>query len=142
MSREIISETMAISRELIEQLRYYREIGVEDIGGSSSNAQTVSVPASNLAPSTTQEDSIILSKQEDARLQSAASVEQGALFGEITTLLKPTAKEARQVIEDWGDASLQAIREDLGDCQRCKLHEHRRTIVFGEGNPQAKLVFV
>jgi DNA polymerase len=40
------------------------------------------------------------------------------------------------------DLSLDAIREDLGDCQRCKLCEHRRTIVFGEGNPHAKLVFV
>ncbi|HTF38928.1 MAG TPA: uracil-DNA glycosylase, partial [Blastocatellia bacterium] len=40
------------------------------------------------------------------------------------------------------DPSLEAIREDIGDCRRCKLHEHRKTIVFGEGNPRAKLVFV
>jgi uracil-DNA glycosylase family 4 len=38
--------------------------------------------------------------------------------------------------------TLEAIRADLGDCRRCKLHEQRTQIVFGVGNPQAKLVFV
>ncbi len=34
------------------------------------------------------------------------------------------------------------VREELGDCQRCKLCETRQTIVFGSGNPSADLVFV
>jgi uracil-DNA glycosylase family 4 len=38
--------------------------------------------------------------------------------------------------------TLSRIREDLGECTRCKLHKHRRTIVFGDGNPKAQLVFV
>ena len=39
--------------------------------------------------------------------------------------------------------SLTAIREDLGDCTRCKLHTLGRTqIVFGVGNPNADLMFV
>ena len=37
---------------------------------------------------------------------------------------------------------LQAIRDDIGDCRRCKLHSSRRNIVFGVGNPDARLVFV
>jgi DNA polymerase len=37
---------------------------------------------------------------------------------------------------------LAAIREDLGDCKRCKLCEARTKIVFGVGNPEAKLMFV
>jgi uracil-DNA glycosylase family 4 len=36
----------------------------------------------------------------------------------------------------------EAIREDLGDCRRCKLHAGRNTIVFGSGNPRAEVVFV
>ncbi len=40
------------------------------------------------------------------------------------------------------DDTLLRIREDLGECTRCKLHKHRHTIVFGDGNPQAQLVFV
>jgi DNA polymerase len=40
------------------------------------------------------------------------------------------------------DDTLLRIREDLGECTRCKLHKHRHTIVFGDGNPKAQLVFV
>jgi DNA polymerase len=40
------------------------------------------------------------------------------------------------------DARLQAIRADLGDCTRCKLHAGRTQIVFGVGNPEARLMFV
>jgi uracil-DNA glycosylase len=40
------------------------------------------------------------------------------------------------------DKSLVQIREDLGECTRCKLHRTRHTIVFGDGNPKAELVFV
>lgn len=40
-----------------------------------------------------------------------------------------------------GDTLLR-VREDLGECTRCKLYKHRHTIVFGDGNPKAELVFV
>ena len=39
--------------------------------------------------------------------------------------------------------ALRIIREDLGDCTRCKLHKQgRKQIVFGVGNPRAELMFV
>lgn len=38
--------------------------------------------------------------------------------------------------------SLAAICADLGDCTRCPLCRARTRIVFGEGDPQAQLVFV
>jgi uracil-DNA glycosylase len=39
--------------------------------------------------------------------------------------------------------ALAAVREELGDCVRCKLHGLGRTqIVFGVGNPSADLMFV
>jgi uracil-DNA glycosylase len=43
-----------------------------------------------------------------------------------------------------GDAArpLVAIREEIGDCQRCRLAPTRKTIVFGQGNPNARLMFV
>jgi DNA polymerase len=34
------------------------------------------------------------------------------------------------------------VREELGDCQRCKLARGRQNIVFGQGSPQARLMFV
>ena len=38
--------------------------------------------------------------------------------------------------------SLDEIRADLGDCQRCPLSTTRKNLVFGAGNPKATLVFV
>lgn len=38
--------------------------------------------------------------------------------------------------------TLEEIREEIGECTRCKLHQGRTNIVFGEGNPKARLVFV
>jgi uracil-DNA glycosylase len=38
--------------------------------------------------------------------------------------------------------TLERIREDLGECTRCRLHMQRNKIVFGAGNPRAELVFV
>jgi uracil-DNA glycosylase family 4 len=38
--------------------------------------------------------------------------------------------------------TLPEIREELGDCQGCKLARSRTHIVFGEGSPQARLMFV
>jgi len=38
--------------------------------------------------------------------------------------------------------TLEEIREEIGDCTRCQLHEGRTNLVFGDGNPKARLVFV
>ncbi len=38
--------------------------------------------------------------------------------------------------------SLEKIQSELGNCQRCKLHRTRRTIVFGEGNRKARLMLI
>src|SRR3990170_1645912 len=38
--------------------------------------------------------------------------------------------------------ALAGVREELGDCTRCKLKGGRKSIVFGEGNPNSALVFV
>ena len=49
---------------------------------------------------------------------------------------------ARQTETLGKPASLEAVRAELGDCRRCRLHTGRQQIVFGTGNPIAKLVFV
>jgi DNA polymerase len=41
-----------------------------------------------------------------------------------------------------GKAGLQVLRDEIGDCQRCKLAPSRTNLVFGVGNPDADLVFV
>ena len=39
-------------------------------------------------------------------------------------------------------AALQLIRDEIGDCTRCALHKGRNKIVFGDGSPAARLMFV
>jgi len=41
-----------------------------------------------------------------------------------------------------GSPALAAVRDDLGDCRRCKLAAGRTTLVFGVGSPTAELMFV
>jgi uracil-DNA glycosylase len=61
----------------------------------------------------------------------------------VAPVIAPTVEVAREapvsleILE-----TLEAIRADLGDCQRCKLAPTRTHIVFGSGNPKAELVFV
>ncbi len=51
-------------------------------------------------------------------------------------------KEPEVKIISGEPSSLDSIREALGNCSRCKLHQNRNAIVFGEGNGQAQLVFI
>lgn len=38
--------------------------------------------------------------------------------------------------------TLKEIREEMGDCRRCKLWRTRTNLVFGEGSPHAALMFI
>ena len=35
-----------------------------------------------------------------------------------------------------------ALREECLSCQRCGLAETRKNVVFGDGNPEAELLFI
>jgi uracil-DNA glycosylase len=50
--------------------------------------------------------------------------------------MKPGQPPRSQVL------TLKDVRKELGECKRCKLHRTRRTIVFGEGNEKATLMFI
>lgn len=59
-----------------------------------------------------------------------------SLFGELEAApsAAATPTPANETLED--------IRREMGDCQRCKLWTTRTNLVFGEGSPQAQLMFV
>jgi len=40
------------------------------------------------------------------------------------------------------ETALKALREEIGDCKRCRLSEGRTNLVFGEGNPNAWIMFI
>ena len=65
---------------------------------------------------------------------SAAAVAPEAAGEAVATGASAPAKDAA--------ARLAAIQKELGPCTRCKLCERRTQIVFGVGDPNARLVFV
>jgi len=88
----------------------------------------------------------------------AANENLAAAIEEINTVLRYMAEtgirgfdcseETLKIINFWGRSidspseTLKDIQKDLGDCRRCKLSAGRKNIVFGSGNPKARLVFV
>ncbi len=75
-----------------------------------------------------------------APMNVAASASQKS---PAATILPATAAPSLfEVIERIEGDTLLRIREDIGDCTRCKLHKGRTKIVFGTGNPNADLMFV
>lgn len=73
---------------------------------------------------------------------TAKSKPQVSLFDMFDAAPEPPTPAAAEPTPEPQDTCLQDIRDEIGDCQRCKLATGRHHIVFGDGNPQARLVFV
>jgi DNA polymerase len=78
---------------------------------------------------------------------SAASLHQENIFGEEPVIrprknfvappeIGPAISPAER------PAALQAIRDEIGDCKRCPLHSGRNKLVFADGSPNARIMFV
>jgi DNA polymerase len=127
-----------LRRALAERLRYYHELGIYDFyrrepqGAVAAANARVKVVESAL-PVTPQPE---LREEMIARKPAVvAAVAEENIFDVLTP--KP-----EQGVAD-PKAALKLIREDLGDCTRCKLHKQgRKQIVFGVGHPRAELMFV
>jgi uracil-DNA glycosylase family 4 len=131
-----------LRRALGERVRYYRELGIYDFYRRELRLSQPGEAESAVAGSTLESLSASSSLQSELREEMPArkSAVVPAVVGnnilEIVTP-KPEYGESDPV------AALKLIREDLGDCTRCKLHQQgRKQIVFGVGNPQAELMFV
>jgi len=72
----------------------------------------------------------------DASHAKTVSSKNDSLLGDTAAGLSAGATAGAQA------NSLEELRAAIGDCQRCKLCSGRTNIVFGVGNPRAKLMFV
>jgi DNA polymerase len=137
---------------LAERLKFYRDLGLTDfyrrpVEAASIETQEAAGPFSQPAAADAEP-----ARENDLNsavgpTELAASAIQPNFFGEEPTI-KPRKgfsappEIAAAVPAEERAAALQLIREDLGDCTRCALHKARNTIVFGVGNPAARLMFV
>ena len=101
-------------RALADRIKYYNELGIYDFYRRPL-ANSAEVPSLPLPT-----------------FMSDSSCEASA--GEVEFRETPMVDTT---------TALRLIREDIGDCTRCRLHKQgRKQIVFGVGNPRAELMFI
>jgi len=126
-----------LRRALAERVRYCHEMGIYDFYRRERPVFD-SVP---LESAIAYIDDLSPTLQELREEMPAKKSAAGAKVAN-ESILPILTSHAEQAITD-PVAALKLIREDLGDCTRCKLHKQgRKQIVFGVGNPRADLMFV
>jgi DNA polymerase len=124
-----------LRRALAERVRYCHEMGIYDFYRREPRISdaTVAAEVDDPALSPTSQE-----LREEMPAKKSAVVAKAA----DKNILQVPTPHAEQGVAD-PVAALKLIREDLGDCTRCKLHQQgRKQIVFGVGNPRAALMFV
>jgi uracil-DNA glycosylase len=104
---------------LAEHLRFFHELGVTGVS-ADPRWRRREASAAHAVADTARHEAIPEQRAPDAGVEA------------VPVLLARSPEEA-----------LKAIRDEIGDCTRCKLHRMgRRQVVFGVGNPSADLMFV
>jgi len=129
-----------LRRALAERVRYCQEMGIYDFyrrepRPSQSAAAVELAPESLTSTSSSASQSELREEMAARKSADVPAIAEENIFEIIAP--KPEYGVADPV------AALKLIREDLGDCTRCKLHKQgRKQIVFGVGNPRSELMFV
>ena len=135
MSRSLSPD---LRNALSECLRYYREMGIYDFYCRDAAPQPESAETLALGDSIASPPELYPEHREQMSPRKSAAVMAPS---EVSTLEVLTSKPEYGVADPV--AALRIIREDLGDCTRCRLHKQgRKQIVFGVGNPNADLMFI
>jgi DNA polymerase len=109
--------TPQLKQALTDRIRYYNELGIYDFYRRESEQRIQIQPE----------------QREPLPRAKATAIIPVDLLGAVTP---------ESSFSDPAQALL-AIREDIGDCTRCRLAKQgRKQIVFGVGNPRAELMFI
>jgi uracil-DNA glycosylase family 4 len=134
-----------LREELKAWLEFYREIGIEDLYrrspqervGMPKRAEVRAEPTREPKPAPSVPPTFAEQKvqlESAAAIPSARPVVQSQRLSLFEAASPAPSRRERETLEQ--------IRQDLGDCHRCKLAGGRKTIVFGQGNPHAEVLFV
>ena len=138
---ERIAETL--QRKITDRLRFYEDLGIRQFYRERSAPLRDSLPPVTLTslPEMTQEMPL---PKPVRKPELPKAVLVSAPVAKISPLPLPMAAGPSlfESIDKISGDTLLKVREDLGECTRCKLHSTRHKIVFGDGNPKAELVFV
>ena len=130
-----------LKRALSARLEYYRELGIYDfyrreVAASSRAFSTHALDVDLPNPT----EALIQPEQREGMQPRRAAVAVSTAHEENKFEVLPSRPESG--VADPAQA-LKLIREDLGDCTRCRLAKQgRKQIVFGVGNSRAELMFI
>ena len=136
----------AATREaLVERIRFYRDLGLtefyrrpvdeatEPVGEAESQAVTLAVES--------QPDvSVAEIEPSNPQIQTKSFMEEQPIPPRKPFPAQPPVADAIAAADRV--AALNVIREEIGECTRCVLHKGRNKLVFADGDPNARLMFV
>src|SRR5258705_5970469 len=130
----------SLQQKIEDCLRYYEDLGIRlfytDRGPGSTGLAAQEAVASAPSPTPVFEETVLpKSTPKPAPAKAAPPAMHPPL------VVPPAGPSLFEAMDKVKDDTLLKIREDLGDCMRCKLHKRRNKIVFGDANPKAQLVF-
>ena len=145
--QRVPDEVAAIADEALRHLRWLAAAGVAEVPapalppepGAREAAPSLDVPATPAAHALAQG---AVPSARPAEPAQARVPDTGDRLGWRPLPGHPSGTAAAPAGKGAGSPALRALRDELGDCTRCKLAGGRTTLVFGVGNPAAELMFV
>jgi DNA polymerase len=151
----------AIREALVERLRFYRDLGLNEfyrrpvdpaqllsLAAEPDETQMLGAPsfprlsAERVGDLESQSPGApaLASETGDSTLQPTLTQEDQPIPARRVFSTPPQVSEAVPSADR--AAALQLIRDEIGDCTRCALHSGRNKLVFADGSPAARLMFV
>jgi DNA polymerase len=136
----------ATEKKLVDRLSFYQDLGIAPFYLNRGANLAADAPIRRVAIENIEIPPVL--PEQDTDLPKIARKAEAAKSAPVAAPLKSDVRPApagpslfESMTKISGD-SLLKIREDLGECTRCKLHKTRNKIVFGDGHSKAQLVFV
>ena len=130
------------------RIAYFRDLGVFDFyrreGCAPGDTLTATVTDTELDKSNVIA-AVSLTEDESAAMLAALDLEPAPFMprAQVRPQPQPVLIEAATAVAPKDRAAaLKAISDDIGPCTRCALHKGRHSIVFGDGDANARLMFV
>src|SRR5712671_1840161 len=128
------STDTTLQEKISERLRFYEDLGLSPFYRDRRSPKKQLSPFSVESSSTATEEPIL--PKAATKATAVPNIDSKPVLPVATG---PSLFEGAGKIP--GETLLK-VREDLGECARCKLHKTRNKIVFGDGSAKAQLVFV
>jgi DNA polymerase len=126
----------AIKEALAARLRFYRDLGMVELYRRPVDPELLAALSQTTSPGAPG-----LASETWDLVPSTQTTQETEPIPPRTPFPAPPAVSAATRPADKA-AALQVIREDLGECTRCALHKGRNKLVFADGSPNARLMFV